>query len=74
MPNQPPFMPPKFPAGPPTVPVWEDGPGNFVNPPNSNTAVQYTGQSQTAFISAAQPKPPRHTSPNAAPPSVSKIQ
>jgi hypothetical protein len=50
--NQPPFMPPKFPAGPPTpiVGVWEDGPGAFTNPSNSPTAVRYTGQNQTFYI------------------------
>lgn len=73
MPNQPPFMPPKFPGGPPTVPVWEDGPGLFANPPNSAIPVRYTGQSQTGFIINANPKPPRNFSPSAAPPSMSHI-
>ena len=58
--NQPPFLPVKFPTGPPTTEknVWEDGPGNFANPPNSTTAVRYTGQSQTGFISSVYLPPP----------------
>jgi hypothetical protein len=81
--NQPPFMPPKF-SG--TIPAtkpgggwnwvtgpWEDGPGTFSNPANSPLLVRYNGQSQTFYISIANPKPPRNFSPSAAPPSMSRI-
>ncbi len=68
-----PFMPPKFAPGPPTVPVWEDGPGPFLNPSNVGVPGNYNGQNQTALIVNANPKPPRQTHPGAAPPGSSKI-
>lgn len=61
-----PFMPVKFPAGPPTAMVWEDGPGNYVNPANSTTRVRYNGQDQVASINIAKPLPPFCTLPSAA--------
>jgi hypothetical protein len=66
--NSPPFMPPKFAPGPPTAQqgVWEDGPGQFLNPPNTGTPVIYAGTTQTSVIVNAKPKPPRQTHPSAA--------
>jgi hypothetical protein len=63
--NNNPFMPVKFPKGPPTTMVWEDGPGIYVNPSNTGVPVVY-GIRQTALINTANPKPPRQTLPAAA--------
>ncbi len=78
MPNNP-FMPPSFKD---TVPKggwtlysgpWEDGPGNHVNPANTGPLVLYNGQTQTAVIANANPKPPTLRLPGAADKSMSKI-
>lgn len=62
-----PFMPMKFPSGPkPTQLVWEDGPGQYVNPSNTGAPVRYNGQDQTFFINVANPQPPFCTLPAAA--------
>lgn len=63
-----PFMPVKFPAGPPTTQknVWEDGPGFYVNPSNTGTPVRYNGQDQVQRINIAKPDPPFCTLPGAA--------
>jgi hypothetical protein len=55
-----PFLPVNFPSGPPTTTknVWEDGPGIYSNPPNSNTPVIYGGQNQTSRINTKAPYPP----------------
>ena len=37
---------------------WEDGPGPYVNPPNSSTVVRYNGQDQVKTINAAYLPPP----------------
>jgi hypothetical protein len=73
MAHNPPFIPVKFAAGPPVKPhVREDGPGAFVNPVETGPPVYY-GLTQTTAIVNVAPKPPRHTAPGAAPPSLSKI-
>ena len=61
-----PFLPVKFPAGPPTTQqgVWEDGPGQYVNA--AGVPIRYSGTDQTVAIVNAQPKPPRQTHPGAA--------
>jgi hypothetical protein len=71
-----PFLPPKFPPGPPTAEkgVWEDGPGLHVNPSNTGPPVRYNGQDQITTIVNANPKPPRQTGPGAADPTHSKIK
>jgi hypothetical protein len=51
----PPFLPIRFAAGPPTVLEWEDGPGVFLSP--AGTPVIYNGQSQTSKINVRIPKP-----------------
>jgi hypothetical protein len=62
----PPFMPVTFRPGPPTTPVWEDGPGAYVNPSNTGVPVRYNGQGQTLIINIANPSPPFCTLPGAA--------
>jgi hypothetical protein len=66
--NSPPFLPVKFPPGPPTKEkgIYEDGPGQFLNPPNTGTPVNYAGSAQSSVIVNAKPKPPRQTHPAAA--------
>jgi hypothetical protein len=61
-----PFMPVKFPPGPPTTVAWEDGPGAYVNPSNSGIPVRYNGQDQTHAINIRNPLPPFCTLPGAA--------
>jgi hypothetical protein len=61
----PPFLPTTFPPGPPTVPVWEDGPKKFVI---------YNGQGQASQINTANPLPPQNFSPSASPPFISQIK
>lgn len=50
-----PFIPVKFPPGPPTTMVWEDGPGPYLNPANTGTPVRYNGQDQVKTINFANP-------------------
>lgn len=70
--GNPPFMPISFVPSPPApAKVWEDGPGFYAD--KTGTKVIYNGQTQTALINKATPKPPRNFSPAAAPPSMSKI-
>jgi hypothetical protein len=82
MPN-PPFIPPTFldtkPKGGWThisqggnAPM-DDGPGPFLNPPNTGAPVRYNGQTQTAVIATANPKPPTQTLPAKANPIHSQI-
>lgn len=76
----PPFLPVSFPPGPPTVPQWEDGPGAFINPPNTGTPVRYNGQMQTSKINARIPipgtgiRPGWEDGPGAADPMLSAIK
>jgi hypothetical protein len=74
--GNPPFMPPKFASGPPTAEknVWEDGPGAFVNPPNSATPVRYNGQDQVTKINTAQPMPNWEDGPGFADPGYSNVK
>jgi hypothetical protein len=74
-----PFLPPKFPPGPPTTEkgVWEDGPGAYaspVSPPNSGLPVYYNGTTQTSIMNVSYVKPPRQTTPSAGDKNHSKIQ
>ena len=64
--SNPPFQQVGFAPGPPTVPVWEDGPGFFVSPSNTGTPVRYSGQGQSRTIYTANPRPPAMTLPGAA--------
>jgi hypothetical protein len=68
-----PFLPIKFPSGPPTTQknVWEDGPGIYSNPPNSNSPVIYGGQNQTSRINVRATKPPTEAGPGPADPVIS---
>lgn len=54
--GNPPFMPVRFQPTPPTPLVWEDGPGAFLNPPNTGTPIRYNGQGQQPLIYTAYPK------------------
>ena len=67
----PPFIPVSFAPGPPTKIAWEDGPGAYVNPPNSATPVIYNGQNQTSRINVAKPMPPWELGPGPADPLLS---
>lgn len=73
--GNPPFLPPKFASGPPTaqVGVWEDGPGVFLNPPNTGQPVRYNGQDQVTRINVAQPMPAWELGCGACDPNISKV-
>jgi hypothetical protein len=68
-----PFLPVKFPPGPPTAQknVWEDGPSAYVDA--SGKPIIYNGQNQTSRINTAAPKPPDEDGPGFADPGYSNV-